>query len=87
MIQHQYVELPKIRNTRVSRACTRVQALENVCQAPKIVVFLDKWPSYHTGEGPMDINLYDATLATLLPKTTNVAEIQQQMLFLATSHF
>ena len=38
----------------------------------------------HAGEGPMDINLCDDTLATLLLKTTNVAEIQQQMLFLAT---
>ena len=35
----------------------------------------------------MDRNFCDATLATLLPKTTNVAEIRQQMMFLAASGF
>ena len=35
----------------------------------------------------MGRNFFDANLTTLLPKTTNVAEIRQQMVFLAASGF
>ena len=35
----------------------------------------------------MDRNFCDATLATLLPKTINIAKIRQQMLLLAAFSF